>query len=67
MGLFSLVRGSVTYISPVAPVAYQVIHEPGVGQFREFESPQVHTRTNSWGHFLAHKLTINSGKRESVS
>ena len=23
---------------PVAPVAYQVILEPGIGQFREFES-----------------------------
>ena len=24
---------------PVAPMAYQVILEPGIGQFREFESP----------------------------
>ena len=24
---------------PVAPVAYQVILEPGIGQFREFEPP----------------------------
>ena len=31
-----------TYIS-VAPVAYQVILEPGICQFREFESPRVHT------------------------
>ena len=50
---------------PVAPVAYQVILEPGTGQFREFESPRDHTRINSWGLFLAHKLTC--GKRESVS
>ena len=28
----------------IAPVAYQVILEPGVGQFREFESPRVHAR-----------------------
>ena len=49
----------------VAPVAYQVILEPGIGQFREFESPRVHTRINSWGLFLAHNLTC--GKRESVS
>ena len=49
----------------VAPVAHQVILEPGIGQFREFESPRVHTRINSWGFFLAHKLTC--GKRESVS
>ena len=27
--------------------AYQVILEHGIGQFREFESPRVHTRINS--------------------
>ena len=27
-----------------SPVAYQVILEPGIGQFRELESPRVHTR-----------------------
>ena len=27
-------------LQPVAPVAYQVILEPGIGQFREFESPR---------------------------
>ena len=36
---------------PVAPMAYQVILEPGVGQFREFESPREHTRINSWELF----------------
>ena len=51
---------------PVASVAYQVILEPGIGQFREFESPRVHrTRMNSWGLYIAHTLTC--GKRESVS
>ena len=50
---------------PVAPVAYQVILEPGIGQFREFESPRVHTRINSSGLFLVHKLT--RGKHESMS
>ena len=49
---------------PVAPVAYQGILEPGIGQFREFESPRVCTRIKSWGLFLVHKLTC--GKRESV-
>ena len=53
------------YSVPVAPVAYQVILERGTGQFREFESPRVHTRINSEGFFLVHKLTC--GKRESVS
>ena len=50
---------------PVAPVAYQVNLEPGIGQFREFELRRVHTRIRSWGISLVHKLTC--GKRESVS
>ena len=59
-------RGGVVYKSqPVAPVAYQVILEPGIGQFREFEPRRVHTRINSLGLFLEHKFTC--GKRESVS
>ena len=49
---------------PVALVAYQVVLEPSIGQFREFESPRLHT-LNSSGLFLVHKLTC--GKRESVS
>ena len=36
-----------------------------IGQFREFEPRRVHTRLNSLGLFLVHKL--NCGKRESVS
>ena len=52
-------------LEPVAPVAYQVILEPGIGQFREFEPRRVHTRINSLGLFLGHKLTC--GKRERVS
>ena len=46
-----------TVYMSVAPVAYQVILEPGIGQFLEFESPRVHTRIHSWGLFLLHKLT----------
>ena len=30
---------------------------PGIGQFREFESPRVHTRKISWGIVLVNKLT----------
>ena len=64
-----LERGSarsakLEYVS-VAPVAYQVNLEPGIGQFREFEPRRVHTRINSLGLFLVHKLIC--GKRESVS
>ena len=51
--------------TPVAPVAFLVILEAGIGQFREFEPPRVHTRTNSWELFLVHELTCR--KRESVS
>ena len=28
---------------------YQVNFEPGIGQFREFESPRMHSRINLWG------------------
>ena len=49
---------------PVAPVAYGVILQPGIGQFREFEPRRVHTRINPLGLFFVHKLTC--GKRESV-
>ena len=47
----------VVLFKAVAPVAYQVILGPGIGQFREFEFPRVHTRINSWGLFLVHKFT----------
>ena len=52
-------------VEPVAPVAYQVIVVPGIGQFRETEPRRVHTRINSLELFLVHKLTC--GTRESVS
>ena len=57
------VRG-MTMNERVAPVAYEVILEPGLGQFRECEAPRVHTRISSWGLFLVHKFTC--GKREGV-
>ena len=34
-------------------MAYQIILEPGIGQFREFEPRRVHTRIYSLGLFLA--------------
>ena len=63
--LTNILARLTTILEPVAPVAYQVIFEPGIGQFREFEPRRVHTRINSLGLLLVHKLT--SGKRESVS
>ena len=47
---------------PVAPVAYQVILEPGIGQFREFEPRRVHNRINSLGLLLADKLTCGNSR-----
>ena len=46
-------------------MAYQIIFEPGIGQFREFESPRVHSRINAWGLVLVQKFSC--GKREGVS
>ena len=58
----------ISYMShPVAPVAYQVILEPGIGQFREFESPRVHTRLSSWGLFLVHKLTCGKNRERELA
>ena len=33
-------------------MAYQVILEPGIGRFRKFESPRVHTRMIRRDFFL---------------
>ena len=63
--MFLTVNGCRILVYLVAPVAYQVILEPGICQFREFEPRRVHIRINSLGLFLVHKLTC--GKRESVS
>ena len=66
---FARIRGSgcvaQPLLMPVAPVAYQVNLEPGIGQLREFEPRRVHTHIDSLGLFLVHRLTC--GKRESVS
>ena len=52
------------FLEPVAPVAYQVILEPGIGQFREFEPLPSAYSFKFVGTFLVHKSTC--GKRESV-
>ena len=48
-------------------MAYQVILEPGIGQFCEFESPRVHTRTNSWGLFLVHKIDLRKARGRELA
>ena len=48
--LFTLVQATARRVAdlyPVAPVAYPVILENGIGQFLEFEFPRVHTHMNS--------------------
>ena len=62
---YSIPGGYKPLYIPVAPVAYQVILDPGIGQFREFEPRRVHIRINPLGLFLVDKLPC--GKRESVS
>ena len=52
---------------PVAPVAYQVILEPGIDQFREFEFPRVHTGVNSWGLLVAHKSTCGKARQRELA
>ena len=53
----------------VAPVAYQVILEPAIiaGQFRNFESPRVHTRLNSLELFLVHRLTSRKARERELA
>ena len=51
----------------VAPVAYQVILEPGIDQFREFEPRRVHSRINSLGLFLVHKLTCGNARERELA
>ena len=52
---------------PVAPVAYQVVLEPGIGQFREFEPLRVHTRIHALGLFLVHKLTCGKARERELA
>ena len=51
----------------VAPVAYQVILEPGTGQFREFEPPRVHTRINSWGLFSCAQIDLRTARERELA
>ena len=51
----------------IAPVAYQVILGPGIGQFREFESPRVHTPIYSWGLFLVHKFILRKARGRELA
>ena len=45
--LTTLPRIFIRVVCRFNSVAYHVILEPGIGQFRKFESPRVHTRIHS--------------------
>ena len=51
---------SIRYI--VAPAAYQVILEPGIGQFREFEPRRGHTRTKIVGTFSCGQIDLRKAR-----
>ena len=46
----------------VAPVAYQVILEPGIGQFREFEPRRGHTHTKIVGTFSCGRIDLRKAR-----
>ena len=48
-------------------MAYQVILEPGIGEFCEFEPPRVHTRINSWGLFFVHKIDLRKARERELA
>ena len=50
---------AIAIVNPVALVAYQVILEPAIGQFREFEPHRMHSsRINSWGAFSCAQIDL---------
>ena len=57
----------VLYCVPVAPVAYQVILEPGIGQFHEFESrPRAYSYI-SVGIFSCAQNGLRKARERDVS
>ena len=49
-------------------MAYQVILEPGIGQFREFKPRRVHTRIKSLGLFSCAQIDLRKAReRESAT
>ena len=51
----------------VAPVACQVIVEPGIGQFREFESLRVHTRIKISGEFSCAQIDLRKTQERELA
>ena len=54
-------------MSLTAPVAYQVILEPGIGQLPEFESPRVRTRTIFRGTFSCALIDLRKAQERELA
>ena len=54
-------------MTPVAPVAYQVVLGPAIGQFREAESPRVHTRINSCFFLLCAQIDLRKARERELA
>ena len=52
---------------PVAPMTYQLILEPGIGQFREFESPPSAYSYKFVGTFSCAQIDLAESARAWVS
>ena len=48
-------------------MAYQVIFEPGIGQFREYEPRRVHTLENSSGLFLCAQIDLRKARERELA
>ena len=53
-------------IKPVAPVAYQVVLEPCIGQIHEFESPRVHTHKKIIGTFSCAQIDLRKAREREL-
>ena len=54
-------------MSLTAPVAYQVILEPGIGQFRDFEFPRVRTRLIFRGTFSCAIIDLRKARARELA
>ena len=54
--------------TPVAPVACQVVLEPGKGQFRDFGSPRGHTYSNIFvGTFSCAQIDLRKTRERDLA
>ena len=58
---------TVDHMFPISPVAFQVILEPGIGQFREFDPRRVHARVNSLGLFSCAQIDFRKARERELA